>query len=127
MNGNTARWRARFFAEHHVLLALLATGVLAGACWWGKGRGIKAWIGKAAGISQPARREPPRVIVSRPADGERAVPPGGRIAVKVHLPNGRLDPQTFSVASVTLARASDGVAVPVSFTTSPDGRFLILK
>ena len=127
MNGNTARRRADLFSEHHVLLALLVLGVLAGACWWGKGRGIKSWIGKAAGVSQPARREPPRVIVSRPADGERAVPPDGRIAVKVHLPNGRLDAETLGVASITLARASDGTPVRLWVTTSPDGRFLILK
>ena len=51
MNGNTMRRRARLFSEHHVLLALLAIGLLAGACWWGKGRGIKSRVGKAVGIS----------------------------------------------------------------------------
>ena len=127
MNGIITRRRARFFAEHHVLLALLVVGVLAGACWWGKGRGIKSRVGKAVGISWPARREPPRVIVARPADGDRAVPPDGRITIKVYLPNGRLDPTTLHAASVTLARASDGVAAPASVSTLHDGRFLVLN
>ena len=127
MNGNTARRRAKFIAEHHVVLALIVIGALAGACWWGKGKGIKSRISKAVGIRQPAGREPPRVIVTWPADGERVVPPDGRVAVKVHLPNGRLDPATLDATSVTLARAGDGVAAPASVTTSPDGRFLVLK
>ena len=127
MNGNTMRRRARLFSEHHVLLALLAIGLLAGACWWGKGRGIKSRISSAIGFSQPARRQPPRVIVARPADGDRAVPPDGRITIKVHLPNGRIDPATLDATSVSLARASDGVPAPASATASPDGRFLVLK
>src|SRR5688500_11509294 len=126
MNGNTRRRRVTFLSEHHVLLALLAIGLLAGSCWWGKGRGITSRIGKAVGISQPARRQPPRVIVARPADGDRAVPPDGRITIKLHLPNGRIDQATLDATSVTLARASDGVPVPASVTTSPDGRFLVL-
>ena len=127
MNNNTARRRARFFAEHHVLLALLAIGVLAGACWWGKGRGVKSRISKAVGISRPARREPPRVIVARPSDGDRAVPPDGQITIKVYLPNGRIDAATLDGTSVTVACASDGVAAPALVTTSPDGRFIVIK
>jgi glucose/arabinose dehydrogenase len=127
MNGNTARRRAGRFAEHRVLAALLVIAALGGACWLGKGRGVKSWIGKAVGLAPAARREPPRVIVSRPADGERAVPPDGRIAVKVYLPNGRLVPTTLNAESVTLTRADDGAAVRASVTTSPDGVFIIVK
>jgi glucose/arabinose dehydrogenase len=123
----TNRRRANDLFEHHVLLALFVIAVLAAACWWGRGRGIKSWLGRATGISQPAKREPPRAIASRPADGDRDVPPDGRIAVKVHLPNGRLDAATLGPSSVALTRATDGATVPVSVTTSPDGVFILLR
>jgi glucose/arabinose dehydrogenase len=127
MNGNTFRRCVTFLSEHHVLPALLVIGVLAGACWWGKGRGIRSKVSQAVGFSQHARRQPPTVIVTQPADGDRAVPPGGRITIKVRLPNGRIDPTTLHAASVILARAGDGAAAPASITTSPDGRFLVVK
>jgi glucose/arabinose dehydrogenase len=127
MKGNTLRRRASCFADHHVLLAVLLMAAVAGACWWGRGRGIRSRLSRAVGIGRTVRREPPRVIVSRPADGDRAVPPDGRIMVKVYLPNGRLDPATVGPGSVTLTRGDSDAPVPASITTSPDGIFVILK
>ena len=127
MKANMPRRHPNVFAEHHVLLALLAMSIVAGGCWWGRGRGIKSWLSDATGIGRAARREPPRAIVSRPADGDRAVPPDGRIMVKVYLPNGRLDPATLGPGSVTLTRAADGQTIPATVTTSPDGVFVIVK
>jgi glucose/arabinose dehydrogenase len=127
MSSKIDRRRANVFSEHHVLLALLAITVLAAACWWGRGRGIRSWLGRATGLSQPVKREPPRVIVSRPADGDRDVSPDGRIAVKIHLPNGGLDGGTLDRTSVNLTRAADGKVVRASVATSADGAFILLK
>ena len=127
MSRSISRTTVRFLVEHHVLVALLSISLVGGTCWLAKGRGVKSWLFRVVGISHSVRRQPPRAIVSRPADGERAVPPDTRVAVKVYLPNGALDPATLNSGSVTLTRDGDNAVIPASVGTSADGVFITLK
>ena len=118
---------ARLFACARVVAVVAIIGGVAGAGWYGRGRGLRAWLGRVTGISRPARREPPRVIVSRPGDGERVVPTGTDVMIKVYLPNGSLDPTTVSHTSVFVTRVADGARVPAAVGISQNGIFLTIK
>ena len=117
----------RRFAWARVAVALALITGAAGAMGYGRGHGLRGWVGRVTGIGARVRREPPRVIVSRPGDGDRVVPPDTRVTIKFYLPNGRLDPATISAGSVTLSRKADAVPVLATLSLSADGVFLTLK
>lgn len=75
-----------------------------------------------------ARQSRPRVISSRPVDGEQAAPPSTAIRVDLFTPvTGRgVDPTTLNSRSVRIVRVASGELVPANQTAAADGGSIAL-
>lgn len=108
-------------------VALLAALLVAGAFLF-KGHGLKT---RLASLFRPAKTpivlSTPKVIQSRPTDGEDNVLPESPITLSLSLPNGKLDKATLGPSSISIISEEDGTPIVTSITASTGGGTITLK
>ena len=100
------------------LLTLLTLAIVAAGLFWVAGRFAEHEL------DEDARRiSRPRVMGTRPVDGERSAPADGPVQVDLFLPvTGRgVDPATLTDQSVRLVENRTGISVPAHRTAAADG------
>ena len=115
----------RTFGRTAVLLVLVAC-VVAGAGWFGRGKGYKTRVAQWLGIGHGTH---PSILASRPSDHQINVLPDAFLAFDVKLPNrGRVvDANTLSDHTVRLYRTGDHHNVAAVVNTSGGGDSIVLK
>ena len=106
-----ARPKFRLHLNRRVALVLILV-LLAGACWWAKGRGYRYALMRM--INPTKFTLPPiKVTLCRPADGATSVPVNANVIVEVSKAHGGIDLDSAD-GNVMLIRTSDQTIVPAT-------------
>ena len=112
-----------------VVVFALVIAVGAGAAWFAKGRGYRAWVAhRYFGGPVPFAKRP-GVTATRPGHYDGSVPLDGFVAADVELPNAGyvVDAKTVSSATVKLLRTADRREVPAVVNSSGGGDAIVLR
>lgn len=109
-----------------VLVLLVLGCLLAGAIWYGRGRGLKSRVLQALGYAHGSH---PSVTASRPGDHQINILPDAFLAFDVRLPNSGkvVDANSLNDHSVRLYRTGDQKPVRAVVNTSGGGDAIVLK